>query len=213
MLLNASDATAAWVKQGLPYCKQCNALHDDKTGMVDDLKTKGTICEKCHGLKGTNGHGTTPCKARALAHAMCARGLLSVRRWHAEDGFPGITSPTRHAAAMLKTFGHPVELVRSNYNGSTPAAFDCWTNQEGIDTLVMIQTIARNFLAVCNPVAARLLLACPDIFAEFRTLWRLDAPEKTLAKVIEPLKSMNKADVKARLAEVPKLRKRTKPCR
>jgi hypothetical protein len=192
----------------ITFCRQCLAAHGD----VGRHFINRVLCRKCRGLLGTNGHGATPCAARAAGYAVCSRGLLSVRRSGDPNGPDRLTSPVRYAADMLRAFGHSAELVRSNYAGSTPAAFDCWTTREGIDDLVMIQAVARSFLSVCNPAGARLLLARPDVFEEFRTLWRLDAPRKVLEKTLEPLNALRQDAVTNRLAEVPKLRKR-KPCR
>jgi hypothetical protein len=202
-----------YTKQGCKhvFCGQCDAVHGDVPRR--DVGRFGTLCPRCYGLRGTNGHGGTPCGARAAARTMCMRGLISVRRWRTNGGASWITTHSRPAAELLKSFGHLAELAQSNYAGSTPAAMECWTTQEGIDTLLIIQCAAREHLTICNPAAGRLFQQHPDIFDEFRVLWRMDGSHELLGKTLAQIKEREVLARRARLNGLPKNVRPRKPQR
>jgi hypothetical protein len=194
---------------GRPPCRQCRAIH----GNVTHLIAADIICPRCRvRLTKGGGHGVAPCSATTKAFALCARGMHSVRRWRTAGNAEWLTSPSRHAAEILHMFDLPATLARTLYTGGGPVSVECWTSREGIDLLIMVQAVARNYLSISNPAAARLLKAYPDALAEFRALWNLDGDDRALQAVLEPLNADVSAAVANRLAVVPTLRKR-KPCR
>jgi hypothetical protein len=193
------------VRGGFRFCGQCSAVHEPARR---DIGRFGKLCPRCGGLRGTNGHGSTPCLARAAAREACMRGLISIREWRANRGASWVVTPSRHAAKILELFGLPCEMIRSNYAGTTPPGLDCWTNAEGLDTLLVLQCAAREHLICVVPVAARLLHQHRDVFDDFRALWRLDASHETLG---ETLKEISRREVLARRKRLNGLPKNVRP--
>lgn len=189
------------------FCRQCGGAHGDVAQQI----AAGAICGRCRRRTGTGGsHGAVPCKANGKSYALCVRGLFSIRRWRTLGGRDAewLTAPTPYAATILRMFELPAEVARTNYTGGGPVADECWTTRDGIELLIMVQAVARTYLNVSNPAAARLLQAHPDALAEFRALWNLDARDEALQAVLDPLNSDVSAAVANRLAVVPQLRKK-----
>ncbi len=171
-----------------PLCAQCKTFHGDIRAQVK----AGTACPRCRGPRHT--HTLNPCKSTRAAHFMCKRGLISTRRWR-NNGTAWLVTPARHAATTLKMFGIKHWMVRSNHISGGEPALECWTTQEGIETLAAIQHTARVIIGgtISNPMVARLFRDNPTVFDEFKVLWKLDAPEATLRhELLEALNPLTK---------------------
>lgn len=158
-------------------CPQCKAIHGDIRTLVKADKA----CPKCRGPR--HSHTLNPCAPTRAAYLMCKRGLISTRRWRRQGSISPLVTPANHAAAMLRMLGHKCWLVRSNYISGGEPARECWTTADGIDTLACIQHAARVCIggsSISNPMVARLFKDNPTVFAEFRTLWKMDASTETL---------------------------------
>lgn len=182
------------------FCRRCDTYHGEMPLVSDMLEGRAPmICCKCDSQVNRGFHNETMCAARAEAARMCRAGLMSTRRgWTEPTGVANIawtragfikhasSSGAKYAFDALKRFDERAELVRSFY-ANKGTRFECWTDQHGMDTLLLIQWTSRQLdggTGLSVPEMARRLAQHQDLFVEFRAAYVLGASENDLLGMI-----------------------------